>query len=461
MTTPTTTAELDDMQGLLRSGFRTLPHAWYDLYHLGDAPAGRRLLHRLLPLVTSTDQRDVPVATQVAVSAMGLRALGLPGTVIEQFSLEFQEGMGAPARSRFLGDDPATWAWGAPTGPSVDVLVATYADTAEALAFTVDTILGWALEAGASLVRRLGTQLTDDEAFGFRDGISDPYVAELASSRQQKHPPSARPVPLGEFVLGYPNAYGLLTQRPVLPAGSDPSRHLPVLETGQDAGNPSGGADLGRNGSYLVLRSLQQDTAGFAEYVDRQAAAAGIDAHLLAAKMVGRWRSGAPLVLSPEGDDPRLGTANEFGYHQHDERGLRCPIGSHIRRANPRDSLDPDPGSAESLEVTDRHRLLRRGRRFAAGNDSDGLHFLALNGNLGRQFEFVQHTWLDNPKFGRLHDDVDPIVSPRTGRSVFTVPDQPVRRRFARLPDFVTTLGGAYLFLPGLRALRFLAEEPR
>jgi deferrochelatase/peroxidase EfeB len=460
MTTDTTSAELADMQGLLRSGFRTLPHASYDLYHLGDAPAGRRFLGRLSPLVTSAAERAVPVATQVAVSAAGLRALGLPDTVIEQFSLEFQEGMGAPARSRFLGDEPQTWAWGAPAGPSIDVLVATYADTTEALADTVETILGWALEAGATPVRRLGTQLTDDEAFGFRDGVSDPYVAELASSRQKKDPPSARPVPLGEFVLGYPNAYGLLTQRPVLPTGSDPTGHLPVLGTGQDAGNPGGGADLGRNGSYLVLRSLQQDTAGFADYVDRQAAAAGVDSHLLAAKMVGRWRSGAPLVLAPEGDDPGLGTANEFGYHHDDERGQRCPIGSHIRRANPRDSLDPDPGSAKSLEITDRHRLLRRGRRFAAGNDTDGLHFLALNGNLGRQFEFVQHTWLDNPKFGRLHDDVDPIVSPRTGHSVFTVPDEPVRRRFAGLPQFVTTLGGAYLFLPGLRALRYLSEEP-
>ena len=145
MTTPVTAAELADMQGLLRSGFRTLAHASYDLYHLGDTPAGRRLLGRLLPVVTSAVERDVSVATQVAVSATGLRALGLPQTGLEQFSLEFQEGMGAPARSRFLGDDPATWAWGAPTGPSVDVLVATYADTTETLAETVGTIQGWAL----------------------------------------------------------------------------------------------------------------------------------------------------------------------------------------------------------------------------------------------------------------------------------------------------------------------------
>ena len=461
MAPPATAAELADMQGLLRSGFRTLPHASYDLYHLGDAAGGGRLLGRLLPLVTSAAQRDVPVATQVAVSAEGLRALGLPASTVELFSLEFQEGMGAPARSRFLGDDPAQWAWGAPAGPSIDVLVATYAVTEQALAEAVDTIQAWAGETGANLVQRLGTRLTDDEAFGFRDGVSDPYVEELATSRQRRDPPSSRPVPLGEFVLGYPNAYGLLTQRPVLPSESDPARHLPVLEPGRDVGYPSGGADLGRNGSYLVLRSLQQDTAGFDEYIHRESAAAGIDPHLLAAKMVGRWRSGAPLVLTPEWDEPDLGSANDFGYHHHDEQGLRCPIGAHIRRANPRDSLDPDPGSAESIEVTDRHRLLRRGRRFAAGSEADGLHFLALNGNLGRQFEFVQHTWLDNPKFGRLYDDVDPIVSPRTRRSVFTVPDEPIRRRFARLPDFVTTLGGAYLFLPGLRALRFLTEVSR
>jgi len=153
-----------------------------------------------------------------------------------------------------------------------------------------------------------------------------------------------------------------------------------------------------------------------------------------------------------------LAEANDFGYHDNDPLGLRCPIGAHIRRSNPRDSLDPQPGSAQSLAVTDRHRIMRRGRKFTDTDGGQGLHFVALNGNLGRQFEFVQHTWLNNPKFGGLYDDVDPLIGPRDDRSVFTVPARPVRRRFAGLPDFVTTVGGAYFFLPGIRALHYLCE---
>ncbi len=454
-----TAAELDDLQGLLRSGFRSLPHASFGLYHLGDIPSARRLLGLLLPLVTPAAEREVPVATQVALSASGLRSVGLAETVVAQFSLEFQEGMSAPARSRFLGDDPSAWTWGAPSMPSVDLFVATYAVTAAELSAAVQVVDDAAERCAAEPVRRLATVLTDTEPFGFRDGISDPYVPELASRAVQARPPEAAPVPMGEFVLGHPNAYGQLAQRPVLPVEADPAATLPRLSPGSDPGNPDGGADLGRNGSYLVLRSLRQDVDGFAAYVATEAARSGIDPTLLAAKMVGRWPSGAPLTLAPEGDDATLALANDFGYHRDDARGLHCPVGAHIRRANPRDSLDPDPGSAASLEITDRHRILRRGRAFGPGSGGDdvGLHFVALNANLGRQFEFVQHTWLNNPKFAGLRDDVDPLVSPRDPRSVFTVPEEPLRRRYAALPDFVTTLGGAYFFLPGLRALRYLA----
>jgi Dyp-type peroxidase family len=447
-------AELEDMQGLLRSGFGTLPSAAFSLFELGTVTQGRRLLLRLADDVTTAAMRDAAVVTQVALTASGLRALDTPASVVEQFALEFQAGMAAPARSRFLGDDPATWSWGAPGGPRVDVLVCSYARTDEELATALQRVQTAAAECHAHPVATLRAELADTEPFGFRDGISGPFVAELSSSSRAGR---EQPVALGEFVLGYPNAYGLLTQRPVLHASQDPDGLLPALAPGVDEGNPQGGADLGRNGSYLVLRTLAQDVEAFDAYVAEQAAAAEVDPELLAAKMVGRWRSGAPLVTSPDHDDPGLADANDFGYHDTDPAGLRCPFGAHIRRANPRESLDPRPGSATSQAVTDRHRLLRRGRRYADETEQ-GLHFLALNGNLGRQFEFVQHTWLDNPKFAGLYDDVDPVVGTRRDRSLFTVPDQPLRRRYAGLPQFVSTRGGAYLFLPGLRALRYLCD---
>ena len=140
--------------------------------------------------------------------------------------------------------------------------------------------------------------------------------------------------------------------------------------------------------------------------------------------MVGRWPSGAPLALAPDADDPSLADANDFAYHEDDPRGVRCPVGSHIRRSNPRDSLDPRPGSSRSFEINRRHRIVRRGREYGpplpleealTADDSAerGLHFICLNANIARQFEFVNHTWLNNPKFGELVRRRRPVL--RTG----------------------------------------------
>ncbi len=200
----------------------------------------------------------------------------------------------------------------------------------------------------------------------------------------------------------------------------------------------------------------------------------------LAAKMVGRWPGGAPLVKSPEKDDPALGSDNEFLYHAlGDEDGLKCPIGSHIRRTNPRDSLEPDPGSDRSIEVGKRHRLIRRGRSYgtpvansmeaadvlATGDAAGerGLHFLCFNTHIGRQFEFIQHTWANNPGFDGLYDDDDPLIGDRGASygkagGTFTIQADPVRTRVTGMPRFVQVRGGAYFFLPGIRALRFLAS---
>jgi deferrochelatase/peroxidase EfeB len=166
-------------------------------------------------------------------------------------------------------------------------------------------------------------------------------------------------------------------------------------------------------------------------------------------------------------------------YRSADPHGLRCPIGAHIRRTNPRDALDPAPGSDRSIEVGLRHLLLRRGRTYgapladsldpadllAAAEDGveRGLHFICFYAHPGRQFEFVQHTWVNNPKFDGLYADDDPLIGARgagthTEAGTFTVQAEPVRRRVNNLPRFVETRGGAYFFLPGIRALRYLAR---
>ena len=455
-----TASDADDLQGLLRSAYRTLPCADYGLYNLSDPEGGRRLLRRLGEMATATSARGLAVATQVALTSTGLSAIGLPSDILAEFSFEFLTGMNSDRCSRFLGDRPSEWVWGSPDGMPVHLLVATFAESEAKLNDAVAAVDALALSCGSSATYRVNSgDLSSTDPFGFRDGISEPFVEELSSRRQREDRGPARPVPLGEFVLGYPNMYGLKTHRPVLPLSRDPGCVLPELAPGEDPRNPDGGADLGRNGSYLVLRTLSQDTEAFASFLKASAETTGMQADLLAAKMIGRWPSGAPLALSPEVDRPDLASANDFGYHSEDALGLRCPLGAHIRRANPRDALDPRPGSARSLDVTDRHRLLRRGRNYYKGQER-GLQFLALNANIGRQFEFVQHTWLNNPKFAGLYNDVDPILGPRSPDSVFSVPTEPIRTRLTGLPDFVSTRGGAYLFLPGIRALRYLGTGP-
>jgi deferrochelatase/peroxidase EfeB len=159
-----------------------------------------------------------------------------------------------------------------------------------------------------------------------------------------------------------------------------------------------------------------------------------------------------------------MAAGNAFTYAG-DPLGLACPLGAHVRRANPRDSLEPQSSSSDALTRTRRHRVVRRSRAYCINEDDggqpgQGLYFLCLVANLSRQFEFLQHTWLNNPNFHGLHDDADPLVGPRHPHgATFTAPARPVRRRLRSLPEFVFVRGGGYFFLPGLRALRYLAAS--
>jgi Dyp-type peroxidase family len=462
--------DIDDIQGLIARGYPDLTAARYVLLQIDDAATACRWLGGLADQVTPGPAKPADIALNVAVTAAGLKKLGLPGATLAQFSNEFTAGMSTPHRRRILGDvganAPEEWLWGGPNTPSVDLLLLQFARDEATLDQLSATFSATFAGGGVSEIARLDATINLDgkEHFGFADGISQPTIAGLSTRTDLP----ANTIQPGEFILGYTNEYGRYTARPLLEASADPGRLL-----ARDA-EGSGKADLARNGSYVVFRQLAQDVRAFWHFVDQatRQADGSRDAPgrtRLAAKMVGRWPSGAPVTLSPDEDDPSLATANDFTYQYQDEFGLNCPIGSHVRRSHPRDSLDPGPGTEASVSLDRRHRLLRRGREYgppvddvladAPSDDPDrGLYFVALAGNIARQFEFIQHTWLNNPKFDRLYDEPDPLVANHDAIGCnFSVPAEPVRTRYTNLPNFVTVRGGGYFFLPGIRALRYLA----
>ena len=166
--------------------------------------------------------------------------------------------------------------------------------------------------------------------------------------------------------------------------------------------------------------------------------------------------------------DPELGRNkyrnNDFAFAATDHDGFACPVGSHIRRANPRDALAFPAEPKRSLTIANRHRIIRRGRPYhevsAATGEvvEQGLLFVAINATLHRQFEFIQQSWLNNTKFNGLYDERDPLSSANPGDGMMTIQAKPVRERLHGLPRFVTVRGGAYFFLPSIRALKFLAQ---
>jgi deferrochelatase/peroxidase EfeB len=243
---------------------------------------------------------------------------------------------------------------------------------------------------------------------------------------------------------------------------------------------------------------LQQDICGFWHYLGQQARGDAALRERLAAAMVGRTLAGEPLVGRTNeaiaGNAAHTkGDLNAFTYES-DPQGLRCPLGAHVRRTNPR-TADLPPGKSnviarlvrtlgfdagaldtDLVASTRFHRLLRRGRAYGARitpaealsgankESESGLHFICLNANIGRQFEFVQAAWIAGTKFAGLPGEGDPLLGHRQPAldgcptNMFSVP-QPhgPAQRLTELPPFVTVRGGAYFFLPGIRALRFLA----
>jgi len=552
---PATALESTEIQSLILGGLGFLRHGAALLFELGDdVPATKAWLRAAMPSVTFADGRSQKQAAILGLAASALSKLGLPGDSVATFPPAFIDGMAAPWRSRALGDvgenAPEAWWWGDPARGRIDGMLVLYADEEAKLNDLLATSIAdltrhghvaartipfrELADAGAPAVERFRAKC---EPFGFVDGISQPVIRGTYKALRGADP--IHLVEAGEFILGYPDNRGYLPPGPTLAAIHDPDNLLPLTAdpAPQFSNNVvNADRDLGRNGSYLVVRQLEQDVDAFWEVCRREgdrlqssfpAGMIARPAEFIAARMVGRWQDGSPLVRYPrypatdapvpvhplsrsgpsgliphsapqipsapapvgrgrmlvasqtadvlkakgtEAEDaaprasgmpphrpkPNFEPDNDFLFGSEDPQALRCPFGAHIRRANPRESFEPN--SQEQLAITNRHRIIRVGRFYRPKKgQKKGLFFMCLNGDLERQFEFVQQTWVQGPSFHGLTNERDPLIANPGDQGGYTIPTRAGPMRVEGLRPFVQTRGGAYFFLPGRRLLRYLA----
>jgi Dyp-type peroxidase family len=454
-------------------------------------------------------------AVFLGISAAGVAHFVPPNAeaarLLEGFPPAFR--MGMAKRGRILGDMDATdaksWRW---SDANAEAVLNVYAETPEDLGYVIEVHRALLENYGGCLIHQLEcapayAEKPDFEHFGYRDGISQPVIR--GTGRATRGVPARDVLEPGEFILGYKNGGGYFPPSPVLPAEADMGRILPILSDGDmgrfpDFGDKSIGAaprDFGRNGSFIVIRELAQDVDGFEAFVERKAKELSgddladgqmvyrdlykligqfPDKDWIKAKLMGRWPNGRPLVgnpvntASPMPGDPDEASCraaeveNDFTYGSDDPQGLACPFGAHIRRTNPRDSKQP--GDIKEQIITNRHRLLRRGRTYTRtgvdGSVEQGLLFVSLCADLERQFEFVQQDWSNSSSFHGLKNEPDPIFGSDTLDTVndekcprnFTIPTPAGPVKLTGMQNFVTVKAGGYFFMPSRSALTWLTD---
>jgi Dyp-type peroxidase family len=446
-----------DIQGdILRAYGNRYAYTCYIFVGVEDPAAGRAWLREIYDEVTTavpwTGQRP-DTTLNLAFTRAGLAALGVPPKVVDSFSSEFRQGMAG--RNSELGDvgesDPAKWEDGLGTGAAhVLVTINALDDEKRDLALAR---LRTGLEGAGSVVFEEDAELLNGtrEHFGFADGFSQPSIEGVNEERVRgggvlDNDGRWRPLALGEFILGYEDEESRVDRHRRLPSAP----HAP----------------LGRSGTYMVWRKLHQNVALFRQTLhDAAENYEHGDEDKLAAKIVGRWRSGTPLVVSPDADqpdyDPKPPAANDFRYETPDPAGHACPLGAHIRRSNPRDAL----GFGARLSF--RHRMIRRGMPYGPlledgvfeDDEKDrGLVFVCFNASISRQFESVQRQWLNDGNVFHLGHDSDFLLGGSAeAMGKMTVQGEPPFF-FSPQRPFVTTRGGEYLFVPGMTALAALAD---
>ena len=435
--------DLDDIQHFLLTRTPALA-ARYEFLTFRQPAAGRAWLAGMIDKVgtgksvgsASPDSRWVTVA----FTWNGLRALGIDEASLMTFPEEFRQGMAA--RAEILGatgkNHPDHWL-GELANPALHTIVVLFArDVAERERCKQEHNRYLSQIGGVDVLSTLDLEAIPPydrgahEHFGYRDRLSQPVIE---GAGDEPTPGSGSPIKAGEFFLGYVDESG---EQPALPQ--------PEI--------------LSRNGSYLAYLRMEEHVGAFRDFL-RQHGKTREEQELIAAKLMGRWRSGAPLVLAPQKDDPALGAdlqrTNNFDYGTMDPYGYGCPVGSHIRRMNPRDTSDN----------MQRHKMIRRGGTYGPPLPEDapedgverGIAAFVGCASLVRQFEFAMNVWVNDPRFKGLGNERDPFIGTQDGTFDMTIPKRPIRKKIKGLPAFTTIRGGAYFFLPGIKALRFLAED--
>ncbi|MFC3851645.1 Dyp-type peroxidase [Salinispirillum marinum] len=516
--------DLNDIQGNVTKGYGRYgyPVARYFFVVFTDTLAAQRWLGSLLPHLTTAapwpdpgEPAPVPLpetTLNIALTYQGLKALGLPRKALSAFPEEFQ--MGMKARVDILGDDgpsaPEHWDPIWQDGP-VHAWLSINARNRDALAQRTDWLLSHVEHTQGAVVVRNGHRSSDGtllpwqeagalteqgkvtpkEHFGFVDGISDPYfkgcgspaVHVIGGGKPTREDPSTvagwEPLETGEFVLGYRDeAYEY-------PAAPVPST-------------------LARNGTFMVYRKLHQNVATWRRYTATAGKNFPAGQEKLEAKMVGRWHNGAPLAEFPTkadadafsarlvsvraalktADNPAKKAELEAEYaalrqkltgfnYENDLSGSGCPVGAHVRRANPRGALEFGNDGAFQTKgaLVNRRRLLRRGLPYGTSPtdttdaDEHGIVFMALNANIERQFEFVQQQWINYGNDFKLGNERDPVIGNQPmndagfGNGHMMIPNAHRPPHFCtQIPRFVETRGGEYFFIPSLSALHMMAQ---
>ena len=431
-----------NLQGLVRFRYRR-PFSQHLLFGLPEPRAGRTFLADLLSLVTPASAGPDPagVITALGITSLGLAALGVSAEIRDSFSPEFREGPVADSMGDFGQDSPEHWWFGQMKAAEIHLITHLWAASEADASSAAARVREIANNHGVRELRpgRGGTALTGAFLpggrlhFGYRDGLTEPSIDWDGSQTAS--------VDFRQVVLGY---------------ASDSVPSTP------DSG-PA--VELARDGTYSFFRWIYQDVAAFNRWLEAEAERLGPSVsgesreEWLAAKVMGRWRDGTPLVLSPDHPDPSL-AALPFGYAD-DREGLRCPVSAHIRVVNPRDQ--------ELNAFQDVPIVLRRGTPCGPpleGTLDDGVErgligiFFCVN--IRRQC-YRLLSWMNrndfSPDFAPGFDTQDPLGSrtvPNVAR-VFEIPTDggPLT---VGLTTFLRTRGTAFFLLPGVEGLRRLSE---
>ena len=458
-----------DAQAIIGGGFKHLRFASALLFSIDNAdPAWLSVLESIAPPTPSEETRNNQSRAAVyGFTALGLRGCGLDKALIERFGIQFNQGMTEPNRIRQLGDvkdAKLDWSGSRDSDVTVHFLLLLYTKASDDLTVWSNEVLKRMRDLGVEEKKTIQlTPMPEDgpvrEHFGFVDGISQPLpvdVAEDLGSHQaidHKMDPTDlertrdfHEVNSGDFLFGRLNSYKELAPSPFIA-----EKYAAGLKKGRA---PNGFRDFGYNGTFLVVRQLEQDVQGFWQEYEKLASHVGLDAKQLAERVVGRTLDGE--LLTPTATTK----SNNLGFSEHDNFGDGCPLGSHVRRANPRDGgAKSGKSRKQHLKASNNHRILRRGRNYGPqvqpGQEKDsapcGLFFMCVNTDIRRQFEFIQETWLNSNRFARLNE-TDPLLG---APGTFTMQNPNLRKKIT-LNTYVTLKGGDYFFLPSLSAVRYL-----